>query len=120
MDKLVVTVLTIMFSGVAFASDSMIGRWDCKMVSEYGDFEFELTLNEDGTYTNTTDIFGNISVDSGNWSVEGDELIMHRTKTNKNGEENASDFQFRRDVTSVSDTTLGLKHDEVVTTCTRL
>ena len=120
MNKLVFASLwVIAVSGAVLASENMIGRRDCQVVSEYGDFEFELTLNDDSTYTKKTDMFGSVSIDTGNWVVEGEELVMNRQKYSKNGEEKDSEIQFRREITSHSDTTLTLQHDEVVTTCTR-
>ncbi len=120
MKKLVlVPVLAMAVSGAVFANENMIGRWNCKMVSEYGDFEFELTLNGDSTYAKKTDFYGSVTIDTGHWTIEGEELVMNRTKSNKNGEEKDSALQFRRAITSVSDTNLQLKHDEVVTNCTR-
>ena len=113
------SALALLFTGAVVADDNMVGNWDCKMVSDYGEFEFELTLNEDSTYTKTTKMFGNLSIESGDWLVEDNELVMNRKKFNKNGEEKDSDIQFRRGITSVSGTTLKLKHDEVVTSCAR-
>jgi hypothetical protein len=118
--SLSIATIAMVCSGAALASDDMIGIWDCTMVSDYGDFEFELMLNDDTTYTKRTDMFGSVSVDSGNWIVEGEELVMNRQKFSKNGEEKDSEIQFRRRITSVSDKILTLKHDEVVTTCTRV
>ena len=114
-----VSIMVLLFSGAALADESIIGKWDCKMVSDYGDFEFELTLNDDSTYTKETDMFGSVSIDAGNWVVEGEELVMNRLKYTKNGEEKDSEIQFRRKIMSLSDTTLKYQHDEIVTTCTR-
>lgn len=120
MNKLVfASVLAIAVSGASLANENIIGRWDCKMVSEYGDFEFELTLNDDSTYTKKTDMFGSMSIDTGNWVVEREELVMKRQKYSKNGEEKDSEIHFRREITSLSDTTLTFQHDDAVTTCTK-
>ena len=112
-------IVALAFSGASIAGDNMTGQWDCKMVSEYGDFQFVLTLNDDSTYTNKQDMFGEVNVDAGKWTVEGKELVMNRETFTTNGKEKASSHQFRRNIVSVSDTTLVLKHDETVTTCSR-
>ncbi len=117
--SLSVTVMAIVFSGAVLADDAMTGKWDCTMVSDYGDFEFELILNDDSTYTKKTDMFGSVNIDTGNWLLEGEELVMNREKHSKNGEEKDSEIQFRRRIMSLSDTTLKYQHDEIVTTCTR-
>jgi len=117
--SLSVAAMVIAFSGAVLADDDIIGTWDCTMVSDYGDFEFELILSDNTDYTKKTDMFGSVSIDTGKWLVEGEELIMNRQKHSKNGEEKESESQFRREIVSLSDTTLTLQHDEVVTTCTR-
>ena len=120
MKKVIAAALALVFSGAAFAGDQVHGSWNCMMVSDYGDFQFELTLNGDSTYANKQSMFGSVSIDSGNWRLDGDVLVMHRTKTNENGVEEDSDFEFRREIASVSGDTLVLHHDDVVTTCKKM
>ncbi len=114
-----VSIVAIAFSGVSAAADNMIGEWQCLMVSDYGDFEFVLTLNDDKTYSNKQDMFGSVSIGTGKWSIDGSELVMNRETYSKNGEEKASAQEFRREVISVSGSELKLKHDDIITTCSR-
>ena len=111
--------LALSFSGTSLADGSMVGIWQCTMVSEYGEFEFILALDDDSTYVNKQNMFGDITVGTGKWGIEGTELVMKREKYTKKGKEKASSQEFRRNIVSVSNTALELKHDETTTTCTR-
>lgn len=102
-----------------YADEGMVGIWQCTMVSEYGDFEFVLALSGDSTYVNRQNMFGEIIVGAGKWSIDSTELVMKREKYTKNGEEKASSEEFRRNIVAVSDTTLELNHGEIRTSCTK-
>ena len=118
MRKLILVAL-LALAGPCLADENMIGAWQCNMVSDYGDFTFELTLNEDRTFMKKQDMFGETSVGVGKWSIEGGELVMDREKYTKNGKEKASSQQFRRAIVSVSGSALEMKHDEITTSCTK-
>ena len=118
MRKLTLVAFAV-FAGTSLANESMTGAWQCKMVSEYGDFTFKLMLNDDKTFTKKQDMFGETSVGVGKWSIEGSELVMNREKYTKNGKEKASSQEFRREIVSVSVSALELKHDEITTSCTK-
>jgi hypothetical protein len=120
MKKLAVTVLlALTFSGSSLADEGMVGKWLCSVVSEYGEFEFALILSDDNTYVKKQNMFGEIGIGVGTWAADDKELVMNRETYSKNGEEKASSQEFRRDIVSVSETELEMKHGEVVTTCTR-
>lgn len=113
-------LLAFTISGTSLADASMVGNWRCAVVAEYGEFESILVLNDDSSYMSKQNLFGEISVGAGSWALEGTELVMKREKYTKNGEERISSQEFRRNIVSVSDTTMKMKHGETATTCTRL
>ena len=112
-------VALVLFAGPCLADASMVGAWQCNMVSDYGDFTFELTLNDDKTFIKKQDMFGETSIGVGKWSIEGGELVMNREKYTKNGKAKASSQEFRREIISVSGSALELKHEEITTSCTK-
>jgi len=113
-------LLTLACSGASLANANMVGTWRCNVVAEFGQFESILLLNDDSSYMKKQNLFGEISVGAGSWAVKGAELVMHREKYTRNGEEKASSQEFRRTIVSVSDTAMKLTHDSIETTCKRL
>ena len=116
----ILMLLALSFSGTSLAETTMVGNWRCTVVAEFGEFESILVLNDDSSYVKKQNLFGEISVGAGTWAVEGANLVMHREKYTKNGEEKASSQEFRRTIVSVSDTAMKLTHDSIETTCKRL
>ncbi len=113
------TLLAVTIPGVSAADNHMTGIWQCKMVSEYGNFEFILQLSEDKTYTNKVNFFGKINIDYGQWSIDGQELVMNRERISENGAERPSEQEFRREIVSVSDSSMKLQHDDIPTSCSK-
>ncbi len=113
------TLLAVTFPTVSLADNHMTGIWQCKMVSEYGDFEFVLLLSDDKTYQNKINFFGNINIDYGKWSMDGDVLVLNREKVVEKGVEKASSQEFRREIVSVSGSALEMKHEGATTNCTK-
>ena len=115
----IVALFALAFSSTGSAEENIIGTWKCNMVSEYGEFMFELTLNADKTFVKREDAFGEINIGIGKWVIEGKDLIMKREKYIKHGEEQASSQEFRREIISSSNTVLEMKHGETTTSCTK-
>lgn len=113
-------LLTLACSGASLANEGMVGNWRCTVAAEFGEFEFILGLNDDSSYMKKQNLFGEISLGTGSWAIEGDELVMKREKYTKNGKEKTSTQEFRRNIVSVAGTTMELTHGEIATTCFRL
>ena len=119
--KKTITIISLALacSNACMAETRIKGKWNCQMVSDYGEFMFELSLNGDNTFKNREEMFGKMNVGTGKWSVEGNILTMNREKYIKDGVEKVSTQEFRREIVSNSKTTLEMKHDKATTTCTK-
>ena len=113
-------LIAIVSSGTCLAEESIIGKWNCNMTSEYGDFTFNLTLDEGKTYKKETNMFGTINTDIGTWKTDGNALVMKRTKYIKDGKEKESSQEFQRTIVSNTSTNLELKHANVKTSCSKV
>ena len=115
----VLSLLTLFSIGTCLAEENIDGKWNCEMVSDYGESVFSLTLNKEMTFKKKQDMFGKIHVGIGKWHVDGKTLIMNRETYIKDGVEKASSQEFKREITSSSDTKLVLQHGSTVTSCTK-
>ncbi|MCG8488088.1 MAG: hypothetical protein MI756_11530, partial [Chromatiales bacterium] len=64
-----VALLALVSSSTCLADNNIIGKWNCNMTSEYGEFMFNLTLDKSKTYKKETNMFGKINTDIGTWST---------------------------------------------------
>ena len=115
--KVIIGLFAFAFSGNSWSGDDVLGKWNCLMDSEYGEFVFDLTFNDDGSFMKRVDMWGKVEIDEGSWRIEKNALKFHRTKITKGDEEKASDFKYEREIVSSSASELVLKHDETITTC---
>lgn len=115
---LLLSLLT--WTGVCHADGAqLVGNWDCKMTSDYVNADQELTINDDKTYQLVAKLFGSSLVDIGNWSHDGDTLLLHREVHIKRGERSDAVHTFTYSISELADKRLVFTNGTAVSTCSK-
>ena len=116
-----VIALTLLATSSLCHADSslLVGEWQCKFTSEIIDADEVFTVNQDATYKLVANVFGSEMVDIGKWSLNGNELTLHREIHITGGKEEPSDRTVTYSITKLDNNNLAFPKGKGNLTCTK-
>jgi hypothetical protein len=120
MYKSTALALLIISSNSFAAIEDFVGNWKCKFESDYINADENLTINKDQTYKKIVRLsFGPTMADTGNWSLEKQQMVLHRLEHDNGKEKSKSDHEFKFTVSKLDKNNLVYNTGKATTTCTK-
>jgi hypothetical protein len=112
--------LLMTISSVCHADSSLlVGEWQCKFESDIIDADEVFTINQDATYKLVANVFGSELVDIGKWSLNDEELLLHREFHIAGGKKEPSDHTSSHAITTLESNRLVISKGQGISTCTK-
>jgi hypothetical protein len=117
--KAILIVLIVSVASYAKV-ENIVGNWTCKFESDYINADESLTINKDQTYKKVVRLsFGPTMTDTGKWSLENNQMVLHRLEHDNGKEKSKSDHEFKFTVSKLDKNNLAYKTDKATTKCTK-